>query len=86
MVTLCDVVTYVLLCEKDIYYVGKSTQLKHRLQQHFNGNGSVVTRIHKPLTVVAIFSGDKEKQAVLHGRSKYGSSKCFGYNYHLHSK
>ena len=83
MVSLCSEVTYVLRCTNDIYYVGKTSQLFTRLRSHFNGYGSVVTRTYPPLEVIRIYPGDIEKKAVLHGRSKYGVDKCFGYCYHL---
>jgi len=84
-ITSCDEVTYVLLCENDIYYVGKTKQLHNRLTNHFSGNGTVVTRTHPPIKVVGIYAGDVEKNRVLFGRKKYGKDKCFGHCYHLNS-
>ena len=85
MITTCNEVTYVLLCEDDVYYVGKTNQLHNRLTNHFNGNGTVVTKTYPPTKVVAIYSGDREKEVTLYGRKKYGKSKCFGYCYHLNN-
>ena len=83
MIPICNELTYVLLCADDVYYVGRSTQLHNRLTNHFNGNGSVVTKTYPPIKVVAIYPGNKEKEAALYGRQKYGKSKCFGHCYHL---
>ena len=79
MVKLCDKVTYVLLCENNVYYVGTTKDLKHRIQQHFNGNGASVTKHFKPVKLVKVYAGDVEKEKVLYGRAKYGVNKCYGY-------
>ena len=81
-IPLCNEVTYVLQCEDDIYYVGKTTQLKHRLNNHFYGKGSRVTSRHKPLKLVKVVAGDVEKELTLYGREKYGTRNCYGYCYH----
>ena len=83
MITNCEEVTYILRCTDDIYYVGSTKQLHNRLTNHFNGNGSVVTKTYPPLEVVQIYQGNVEKERTLFGRAKYGKSKCFGHCYHL---
>ena len=82
MIEQCDEVTYVLKCTDGIYYVGKTTQLFHRLSKHWTGQGSKVTRNHHPLKVVGVYAGNVEKEKALYGRAKYGTDKCFGYCYH----
>ena len=86
MVQQCEEVTYVLQCSDDIYYVGKTTQLHNRLFNHFNGNGSVVTKAYPPIKVVGVYAGNVEKEKVLYGRNKYGDDKCFGHSFHLNHK
>ena len=50
---------YVLLCEQEKYYVGRTTQsIPQRFKQHLDGNGSAWTRKYKPLYVV-----EKKKNA-----------------------
>ena len=84
MITSCNEVTYVIRCDNDIYYVGKTKHLHRRLHDHFNGNGSAVTKTHKPIELVKVWAGNREKEVVTAGRLKYGNSKCFGYCYNLH--
>ena len=85
MIELCNEVTYVLLCENDVYYVGKTKQLHRRLTNHFNNNGSVVTKTFKPIKVVKLLAGNREHALVKRGRAKYGKDKCFGGCFHLNS-
>jgi cellular nucleic acid-binding protein len=42
---------YTLELENGKYYVGKTNDLSARLSEHFNGNGSEWTRMHKVLNV-----------------------------------
>lgn len=42
-------VLYVLELQDGCYYVGITQNHKHRLSQHFKGNGSVWTSLHKPI-------------------------------------
>ena len=43
---------YVLQCEKNKYYVGKTTNLSLRLKAHFEGNGCIFTSSYKPLQLI----------------------------------
>jgi len=44
---------YVLLCENNLYYVGKTErQLDSRIEEHFSLNGNEWTRRNKPIKVV----------------------------------
>ena len=44
-------IVYVLELEHDKYYVGYTDNWEARKQQHFDGNGSVWTSLHKPISV-----------------------------------
>ena len=82
MIKQCNEITYVLKCQDDIYYVGKTKQLHHRLSKHFSGEGSRVTKSHPPVKVVALYAGNVYTEKTLYGRNKYGKNKCFGHCYH----
>lgn len=51
-----DWVLYVLKCQHHIHYVGVSTNLGHRLNQHANGKGAHITKAHKPIKLVGVYS------------------------------
>ena len=80
MVHSCSEVTYVLLLEGYYYYVGKTTQLKHRLSQHFNGKGAKWTQLNKPVKVLEIAEGDQEKALFHQYRDRWGYDRVRGYN------
>ena len=43
---------YVLKCEKNKWYVGKTTKsIRERYDEHINGNGSEFTKINKPIEI-----------------------------------
>ena len=47
-----DILIYILLCEKDKYYIGKTKnidRLSKRLQEHESGKGAYWTSKHKPI-------------------------------------
>lgn len=50
---------YILLCEDDIYYVGETTRLYRRFDEHISGEGGVNTSTYGPIEVVAIYKLDK---------------------------
>lgn len=43
---------YILLLEQNKYYIGKSTNLDFRIEQHFNSDGSSWTKKYKPIKVI----------------------------------
>ena len=47
---------YVLECEHRYHYVGVTTNLEHRLREHQNGRGALVTKQHKPMKLQAVYS------------------------------
>ena len=51
---------YVLELRNGKYYVGKTSDVDHRFQQHKNGTGSVWTRLHPPVKII-------ERRPVIHG-------------------
>ena len=56
-------VVYVLQLEDDCIYVGYTSHLKLRLNQHLNGKGSDWTKLHKPIKLIDVFYGGiKEEQ------------------------
>jgi predicted GIY-YIG superfamily endonuclease len=73
--------TYILKLEDDCWYVGVSSDLKHRLTKHFKGMGASFTKKHKPLEVAAVYQGDCEKSATHYAISKYGKANVRGYGW-----
>lgn len=75
---------YVLKLEGGRRYVGKSENPQKRIQQHFDGKGSVWTKKHKPISVekiipnVSHFDEDKVTKEMM---SKYGIDKVRGGSY-----
>jgi predicted GIY-YIG superfamily endonuclease len=46
---------YVLKCEQDKYYVGKTTDKDSRINDHFSGNGCAWTKKYKPISLFETF-------------------------------
>ena len=40
---------YEVRCKNNVTYVGKTTNVKHRMNQHFTGKGSKVTKKFQPI-------------------------------------
>jgi predicted GIY-YIG superfamily endonuclease len=55
---LVSPMVYVLELENDCFYIGTSYNINFRLAQHFSGDGSQWTKLHKPVKVVEVFYGD----------------------------
>lgn len=47
---------YILRLVQNKYYVGRSNQVKDRIDQHYNGNGSAWTQKYKPLELYALYN------------------------------
>lgn len=45
-------VVYILSCDNGQYYVGSTTNLDLRLQEHTSGNGGFYTKAHRPVKLV----------------------------------
>ncbi|KAJ3169209.1 Cullin-4A [Geranomyces variabilis] len=74
-------IIYVLGLENDCYYVGKSKTPKDRIQQHFSGNGSAWTRLHRPVCVVetlAATTEDSENSLTQRYIRKFGIDRVRG--------
>jgi predicted GIY-YIG superfamily endonuclease len=72
---------YVLRLQDECYYVGTSETLGKRLHDHFCGQGSAWTQLHRPACVVEITEGGKaeEKVKTLEYMQKQGWEKVRGY-------
>jgi predicted GIY-YIG superfamily endonuclease len=73
---------YVLQLIEDRYYIGRSQNVLHRIEQHFNGDGSVYTKKFKPLKVVEIVeetTNDDERNKTIEYIKKYTWEKVRGY-------
>lgn len=55
---MTEIITYVLKCENNKWYIGRTNNLEKRIQCHFDGKGSEWTRLHKPIDVVETIHGD----------------------------
>lgn len=51
---VCERGVYVLKLKDKNYYVGCSSQLTERMEQHFTGNGSIWTEEHTPVEVIEV--------------------------------
>lgn len=75
---------YILLCENNKYYIGKSKDVIMRYQQHLDGEGSSWTKVHKPLKIIKIienvspFDEDKYTKEYM---AKYGIDNVRGGSY-----
>lgn len=74
-------IIYVLQLASDKYYIGKTNKIDFRLEQHFNANGSVWTKMYKPIKVVKLVdncdSYDEDKITLMY-MNKYGIGNVRG--------
>lgn len=72
---------YVLELQNNKYYVGKSNNVYYRIEQHFNGNGSVWTRKFQPLKTIEIIKDcddyDEDKYTIKY-MNKFGIDNVRG--------
>lgn len=72
---------YVLKLEENKYYVGKSQNVYNRIQNHFNGSGTVWTKKYKPIDIVEVIPNcsdfDEDKYTKIY-MSKYGIDNVRG--------
>jgi predicted GIY-YIG superfamily endonuclease len=75
---------YVLKCENNKYYIGKTKDIESRYNDHCNGNGSEFTKKYKPIKIIDIiknadeFEEDKQVKKYM---SKYGIENVRGGSY-----
>ena len=63
---------YVLLCDDESLYKGKTNDINRRLKEHLSGNGARHTKLHKPVKLVYIEYFDTEQEAL--AKEKYFKS------------
>jgi len=73
---------YVLQLVEDRYYVGRTTNILNRIEQHFTGCGAAIyTKKYKPIKVIEIveeLSKADEKNKTIEIMNKYGWEKVRG--------
>jgi len=75
---------YVLKLEHGCYYVGKSSNVNARYQQHLKGTGAVWTKLHRPIKIMVIYKDVSpyfEDAITKEYMSKYGVNKVRGGSY-----
>ena len=74
---------YILKCENDKYYVGRTTNKECRIIQHFTSNGSKWTKKYKPIEIINEYNGDEfdEEKYTLITMEKYGIENVRGGSY-----
>jgi hypothetical protein len=78
------ITTYIIECEGNRYYVGRTHHEEHRILQHFENNGSEWTKKYKPIKIVSKFiSNDNfdEEKYTLQYMEKYGIDNVRGGSY-----
>ncbi|ARF08977.1 GIY-YIG nuclease and ricin-type beta-trefoil lectin domain protein [Catovirus CTV1] len=75
---------YVIKCENEKYYIGKSFYPENRVLEHFLGNGSEWTKKYKPVEIIQIIKNadnfDEDKYTKIY-MSKYGIDNVRGGTY-----
>jgi len=75
---------YTLKLEKGKYYIGKTSNPKIRLENHFNNNGSEWTKIYKPIEILELIPNcddyDEDKYTRIY-MDKYGIDNVRGGSY-----
>ena len=75
---------YKINLEEGKIYIGKTINIKRRMQEHFSGNGAKVTKKFKPLDfkilekIPGYFSNDKENKYTKKYIKKYGYNNVRG--------
>lgn len=75
------VIIYVIKCQWNKYYIGKSNKLEERILQHFNNLGSDWTKMYNPISVEQIYENcdnfDEDKYTIKY-MEKYGINNVRG--------
>ena len=72
---------YVLQLVEERYYVGRTSNIIRRIEEHFTGNGSIYTKQYKPLKVIEVEeekTNIDERIKTLKIMEKYGWEKVRG--------
>ena len=71
---------YVLECENNKYYVGKTDNFELRMKKHLDGNGSSWTKKYKPLNLLNYYDGTKhsEDEITIKYMEEYGIDNVRG--------
>jgi hypothetical protein len=74
---------YILKCEDNKYYVGRTKNMEKRVIQHFTLNGSKWTKKYKPIEIINHYDGDEfdEEKYTLLTMDKYGIENVRGGSY-----
>jgi len=67
---------YILECRDGSYYVGSTTSLDDRVEQHRQGTGSVYTRRRRPVTLVWAAEFDRIDEAYVMEKRVQGWSRA----------
>ena len=73
---------YVLELEDERYYIGRTSNIVQRMNEHFRGDGALYTKKHKPIKIKEIIiekSKHDERDKTLECMEKYGWDKVRGY-------
>jgi hypothetical protein len=77
----CPTIIYILLCDEQKYYIGRTNNLIKRLKEHISGNGSEWTKKYKPIKPIQIIKYtspfDEDKYTLIY-MSKYGIENVRG--------
>ena len=68
--------TYILACGDGSYYVGSTTDLEYRLEQHHTGHAGSYTTKRRPVRLVRACEFDRIDEAWLAERQLHGWSRA----------
>jgi len=66
---------YIVKCQDDSFYVGTSSDLTRRFQEHKDGRGGKYTSHHKPSKIIYSESFDKKEEAFKREKQLKGWSR-----------
>lgn len=72
---------YILKLDNGKYYVGRTSDMTKRLQEHVSGNGSIWTSMYPPISVEMVYEGDnpfEEDLRLIEVMARYGIENVRG--------